>query len=87
MEKGSTSVPTGRWDWVTVASASLDLRGGSQPMSNEDGTLWVVFNGEIYNFPELRKSWKGRDIISPPTATPRLFSMHTSSTAKAVWID
>ncbi|MDX1964662.1 MAG: asparagine synthase (glutamine-hydrolyzing) [Pirellulales bacterium] len=28
---------------------------GRQPMSNEDGTIWVVFNGEIYNFPQLRE--------------------------------
>jgi asparagine synthase (glutamine-hydrolysing) len=32
----------------------IDLEGGAQPMSNEDDTVWVVFNGEIYNFPDLR---------------------------------
>jgi asparagine synthase (glutamine-hydrolysing) len=32
----------------------IDLEGGHQPMCNEDGTVWIVFNGEIYNFPELR---------------------------------
>jgi len=32
----------------------VDLSGGHQPMSNEDGTIWIVFNGEIYNHPELR---------------------------------
>src|SRR5690348_13557468 len=34
----------------------IDLSGGHQPMSNEDGTVWIVFNGEIYNFGELRDS-------------------------------
>lgn len=33
----------------------IDLEGGHQPISNEDGTLHVVLNGEIYNFIELRK--------------------------------
>jgi len=28
---------------------------GRQPMCNEDGTIWITFNGEIYNFPELKK--------------------------------
>ncbi len=32
----------------------IDLVGGAQPMANEDETIWIVFNGEIYNFPELR---------------------------------
>ncbi len=33
----------------------IDLAGGKQPIHNEDQSLWIVFNGEIYNFPELRK--------------------------------
>lgn len=33
----------------------IDLSGGHQPMHNEDGTIWIVFNGEIFNYPELRK--------------------------------
>ena len=32
----------------------VDLNGGRQPMSNEDGRLWIVYNGEIYNHPSLR---------------------------------
>ncbi len=33
----------------------IDLNTGHQPISNEDGTVWIVFNGEIYNFQELRE--------------------------------
>jgi asparagine synthase (glutamine-hydrolysing) len=32
----------------------IDLSSGDQPLTNEDGTIWVVFNGEIYNFAEIR---------------------------------
>ena len=33
----------------------IDLNTGGQPIANEDNTVWVVYNGEIYNFPELRE--------------------------------
>src|SRR5690242_5700487 len=39
--------------------AILDLVTGRQPMSNEDGTVWATFNGEIYNFAALRQRLKG----------------------------
>lgn len=38
----------------------IDLSGGHQPIHNEDETVWVVLNGEIYNFPELRKRLESR---------------------------
>jgi asparagine synthase (glutamine-hydrolysing) len=38
----------------------IDLSGGHQPIHNEDKTIWIVFNGEIYNFPELRRDLEGR---------------------------
>ena len=38
----------------------IDLDGGRQPVFNEDGTIGIVFNGEIYNFPELRAALENR---------------------------
>jgi asparagine synthase (glutamine-hydrolysing) len=40
--------------------AIIDLEGGHQPLSNEDGTVWITFNGEIYNFRELRHELEAR---------------------------
>src|SRR4051812_11031678 len=47
----------------TLGSARLsiiDLSTGQQPISNEDGSLWIVFNGEIFNFVELRPDLERR---------------------------
>lgn len=49
---------TGTSLWVTLSHRRLSIidlsPAGHQPMSNEDGTVWIAFNGEIYNFLELR---------------------------------
>ena len=52
-----------RDEWVNLGNARLsiiDLSGGQQPISNEDGTLWIVFNGEIFNYQELRPDLEKR---------------------------
>src|SRR5215831_1682218 len=38
----------------------IDLSTGHQPIPNEDRTVWIVFNGEIYNFRELRRDLERR---------------------------
>jgi asparagine synthase (glutamine-hydrolysing) len=53
-------------DYVGMGSARLsivDLVTGQQPLSNEDGTLWIVFNGEIFNYVELMSELKSRGHI------------------------
>ena len=50
-------------DWVGLGSARLsiiDIAGGDQPICNEDGSLWIVFNGEIFNYIELRPPLEAR---------------------------
>ncbi len=48
----------------------IDLAGGHQPVFNEDKTIAIVFNGEIYNFPELRSELLARG---------HLFSTHSDT--------
>ncbi len=38
----------------------IDLAGGRQPLSNEDGSIWVAFNGELFEYPELRQDLLAR---------------------------
>jgi len=38
----------------------IDVSGGAQPMSNEDGSIWISYNGELYNEPTLRKELESK---------------------------
>jgi asparagine synthase (glutamine-hydrolysing) len=75
----------------------IDLAGGHQPLSNENGTVWTVFNGEIYNFPALRRRLeaKGHDLRSNGDTEvlvhlyedegTRMFSLLRGMFALAIW--
>jgi asparagine synthase (glutamine-hydrolysing) len=48
--------------WATLGHrrlAIIDVAGGRQPLSNEDNTCWIVFNGEVYNHHHLRQQLEG----------------------------
>ncbi|TMQ25479.1 MAG: asparagine synthase (glutamine-hydrolyzing) [Candidatus Rokuibacteriota bacterium] len=40
----------------------IDLSGGHQPMANPDETVWITYNGEVYNFQELREELEARGL-------------------------
>ena len=75
----------------------IDVAGAHQPLSNEAGTVWTVFNGEIYNFPALRRRLeaKGHDLRSKGDTEvlvhlyedegPRMFSLLRGMFAMAIW--
>ena len=75
----------------------VDLAGGHQPLSNEDGTVWTVFNGEIYNFPALRHRLEARGHVLRSRGDtevlvhlyedegPGMFSLLRGMFALAIW--
>ncbi|MCK5416136.1 asparagine synthase (glutamine-hydrolyzing) [Candidatus Parcubacteria bacterium] len=55
----------------------IDLSlAGHQPMSNENDTVWLVFNGEIYNFKDLREELKGRHNFKSNTDTEVIIHLY-----------
>ena len=75
----------------------IDLAGGHQPLSNEDGTVWTVFNGEIYNYLSLRRRLEAKGHILRSQGDTealvhlyedegtRMFSMLRGMFALAIW--
>ncbi len=59
-DEGRYVDPHGRCGLAFRRLSIIDVAGGHQPLANEDGTVWVAFNGEIYNFRELRADLKQR---------------------------
>ncbi len=56
----------------------LDIEGGHQPMSSRDGSIWIVFNGEIYNAPQLRAQLEsqGRRFVTDHSDTEVLLHLY-----------
>ena len=63
--------------------AIIDLNTGAQPMTNEDGTVWIVFNGEFTTFPNFGGSCSPKDIASLLPRIPKSSFTYTKSMA---WI-
>ena len=60
----------------------IDLQSGHQPISNEDRTVWIVYNGEIYNHADLRTQLASKGHVIERTATPRQLFTFTRNMAR-----
>ena len=61
------------------------LEGGKQPLRNEDETVWVICNGEIYNYLELRAQLIERDTVFARTAIAKFWFTCTKRRARRYW--
>jgi len=62
----------------------IDLEGGYQPMSNEDKSIWITFNGEIYNFLEIRKTLEDRHRFASRSDTEVILHLYEDKGEKCL---
>ncbi len=63
----------------------IDIAGGHQPMSNEDASIWIIFNGEVYNYIELRKNLlEGRHQFASNSDTEVMIHLYEDFGAECV---
>lgn len=64
--------------------AIIDLDGGKQPMSNSDKTIWITFNGEIYNYKELRKELSSSHDFNTSSDTETIIRLYEAMGQKCL---
>ncbi len=62
----------------------IDLDGGAQPMTNEDGSVWITFNGEIYNFAEIREGLEDRHRFATRSDTEVILHLYEDKGEKCL---
>ncbi|PIP35430.1 MAG: asparagine synthase (glutamine-hydrolyzing) [Desulfobacterales bacterium CG23_combo_of_CG06-09_8_20_14_all_52_9] len=62
----------------------IAIEDGHQPMSNEDGNLWITFNGEIYNFREIREDLKRDHAFKTKSDTEVILHLYAEKREKCV---
>src|SRR5262245_11627483 len=56
----------------------IDLSSGQQPLANEDETVWITFNGEIYNFLELNRELRSQHTFQTKSDTETIVHLYES---------
>ena len=76
-DEGCCEDPTSHATLAARRLSVIDVAGGHQPVSNEDGSIWAVLNGEIYNHPQLQERLRSRGhVLASRTDTEVLVHLY-----------